>query len=112
MVIGLDQPLLVSESYKKIKSYCDTQRLPILVAGCVENQDCHVMYNIGKDYKNRIIVVSDDTKAKELYENYRYFDDNVYVFPAKDVLFYSADVHGNAITRQRIKLLKALTEEE
>ncbi|MEE1341976.1 MAG: transcription-repair coupling factor [Lachnospiraceae bacterium] len=112
MVIGLDQPLLVSESYKKIKSYCDTQRLPILVAGCVENQDCHVMYNIGKDYKNRIIVVGDDTKAKELYENYRYFDDNVYVFPAKDVLFYSADVHGNAITRQRIKLLKALTEEE
>ena len=36
----------------------------------------------------------------------------MYVYPAKDVLFYSADVHGNAIVRQRIEILKRIVEEE
>lgn len=58
----------------------------------------------------RVIVTYGEQRARQLEENYRFFDRRVFVYPAKDVLFYSADVHGNAIVRQRLEILKRVVE--
>ena len=34
----------------------------------------------------------------------------VCLFPARDLIFYNADIHSNLITRQRIQVMKALLE--
>ena len=40
----------------------------------------------------------------------RLYDPEVLFYPARDLIFYQADIHGNLITKQRIQVLKALLE--
>ena len=61
--------------------------------------------------KNRIVVAASEQKAKELCEEYRFFEKEAVYFPAKDILFYQADIHGNLLTQERIRTLKAVSEQ-
>ena len=47
---------------------------------------------------------------KSFTDGYRFFDREVCLFPARDLIFYNADIHSNLITRQRIQVMKALLE--
>lgn len=82
------------------------------LAGCPEGVKAHVVYGVAFDFSCKIIVMSDEIKAKEFYEQYRLFEENVYYFPAKDLLFYQSDIRGNALTRQRMEVLEALVKGE
>ena len=57
-----------------------------------------------------LIITYSDLRAKELYENYRFFDREVLYFPAKDLIFFQADIHSNLLEQQRLQVLKALVE--
>lgn len=76
------------------------------MTGCVESQNCHLADTLGSPYKYRLIVTYNEIRAREIYEDYQYFDRNVYLYPAKDVLFYQADVQANLIGKQRLEILK------
>lgn len=82
------------------------------VTGCIDAQKPHMMYACSDGKKNNIIVTFHEQKAKELYEDYRFFDAGVVYYPAKDVLFYQADIRGNVLTAERIRALKAIHEQE
>ena len=60
----------------------------------------------------RLIVAENDLKAKAFYEDFRLYDPEVLYYPARDLIFYQADIHGNLLTRQRIQVLRALLERE
>ncbi|MBR3811771.1 MAG: transcription-repair coupling factor [Agathobacter sp.] len=82
------------------------------VTGCIDPQKPHMMYTCS-DGKNKVIIVTfHEQKAKELYENYRFFDSEVVYFPAKDVLFYQSDIRGNLLTAERMRAWKAIREKE
>ncbi|MCD7882093.1 MAG: hypothetical protein LUI87_00025, partial [Lachnospiraceae bacterium] len=57
-----------------------------------------------------LIITYNDLRAKEMYENYRFFDRNILYFPAKDLIFFQADIHSNLLEQQRVQVLKALAE--
>ena len=78
------------------------------MTGCVESQNCHLADTLGNDYKYRIIVTYNEIRAKEIYEDYSYFDKNVYLYPAKDILFYQADVQASLIGKQRLEIIKQI----
>ena len=59
-----------------------------------------------------LILADDERNAKEIYEDYRFYDKNVYFYPAKDLLFFQADIHGNLLIRQRMRVIRALLEQE
>ena len=80
--------------------------------GCVDPQKLHMEYGIGDDFDFKIIVTFSETKAREIYEDYRFFDPGVLLFPAKDLIFYQADLSGNVITEQRMQCIRALTERD
>jgi len=82
------------------------------VTGCIDAQKPHMMYACSGDRKNTIIVTFHEQKAKELYEDYRFFDADVVYYPAKDVLFYQSDIRGNVLTAERIRALKMIHEKE
>ncbi|MCF0130972.1 MAG: transcription-repair coupling factor [Pseudobutyrivibrio sp.] len=79
------------------------------ITGCADK--AHLVFGVGYDVNYKIIVSSDELKAKELYEQYRLFEDNVYYFPAKDYLFYQSDIRGNALTRDRMRTIEAILSE-
>lgn len=82
------------------------------VSGCIDSVKPHMMYSISNGSGNRIIVTFHEQKAKELWEEYRFFDPKAAYYPAKDILFYQSDVRGNVLTAERINALKLIAEEK
>ena len=55
----------------------------VSITGCIDAQKPHFMYSVGREKKRRLIVTFHEQKAKELYEDYRFFDDKVVYYPAR-----------------------------
>ena len=72
----------------------------IQVAGCVNSQKTHLMYALGDGCEYRVIAFSSEEKAKKAYEEYRFLTEDVYVYPARDLLFYHADIKGKTADGQ------------
>ena len=81
-------------------------------AGCVTSQKTHMMYALGDGFDYKIIAASSDMKAKEIYEEYKFLDQNVFLYPAKDLLFYQADLRGKYLIKQRMEVFQAMMEQE
>ena len=75
-------------------------------------QKAHLIYGLSGLFTSHLILAEDEKAAKELYEDYRFYDKNVYYYPAKDLLFFQADIHGNLLLRQRMRVIKALLEQK
>ena len=55
---------------------------------------------------------SSEEKAKKAYEECQVFTDAVCLYPARDLLFYYADIKGKTITDHRMEVLRTLIEKE
>ncbi len=106
------EPLKEYREFQAVRDDLLMHHTPVQVSGCTQAQKSHFMYAIGKDYRYRLIVTYNDLRAKEIVEDYRLYDRNVYFYPAKDIIFYSADVRGNAIVKERMAVLKQLLRGE
>lgn len=80
------------------------------LTGCVDSQKLHMIYGLGDGFRIKVIVTYSDLKAKELFEEYRFYDRNVMLYPAKDLIFFQADIHGNQLVKERVKVLRRLKE--
>ena len=80
----------------------------IRVSGCVNSQKTHMMYALSDGCKYKVIACSSESKAKNVYEEYRFLDENTYYYPAKDLLFYQADIRSKELVKQRMEVLKAI----
>ncbi len=105
-------PLKELKEFNDIKDNLKLKNTPLQVTGCIDSQKCHLISGLGEGYPWKLIITYNDMKAKEIYEDYKLYDKNVYLYPAKDIIFYSADIHGNAIVRDRLKILSRLIEQE
>ena len=104
-------PLEEMKEYQEIQKMLKENMTPIQVTGCMDSQKSHFVAGLGKDSKYRVIVTVDEYKAREWYEDYRLYDKDVYFYPAKDAIFYQADVRGNAIVRERLQVIRCLMEQ-
>ena len=104
--------LLEMQEYENLSLALKKGNGPLQVTGTLESQKVHLMYELGRDLGEatswKLVVTYDDLRAKEIYDDFQSFTRNVWLYPARDLLFYSADIHGNLITRQRMEVLKAL----
>lgn len=106
------EPLRELKEFNDIKDLLKKKNVPLQLTGCIDSQKCHVMYGLGDEYRFKVIITYNDIKAKEIYEDFKLYDKNVYLYPTKDIMFYSADIHGNAIVRERLKILKRLVDKK
>ena len=105
-------PLQGLAEFEQIKEKSKTNKGILQVSGCMELQKSHLMYGLSGIAPYRLILAEDERRAREIYEDYRFYDRKVYSYPAKDLLFFQADIHGNLLIRQRMKVIKALLEEK
>ncbi len=101
-------PLREINAYNAAKECIDRKKLPIHISGCMDSQKAHIIYGLSQGISWKVIIAQNEIKAREIMEDYCMFDREVLYFPAKDVIFYSADIHGNAITAERLKVIEAL----
>ena len=81
-----------------------------MISGCIDSQKPHLIYGIGREFPYKIIVTFNEQRAREIYEEYLFFDRQAVYYPAKDILFYQSDLRGNVLTRERILALKRIAE--
>ena len=105
-------PLVDLAEYTDMKQDMDKGKGPVQVSGVTDSQKVHVMHELSKDNPWRLVVTYDDTRAKEIFDDFSYFEPNTWLYPARDLLFYSSDIHGNLLTRQRMQVFKHLLEDE
>ena len=104
------EPLQAMTEYKEIRTVLENGcRDGILeLTGCIDSQKLHLIHCLsGREY-SRLIVTFTEQRAREISEEYRFFDKNVRYFPAKDILFYQSDIRGNEIAKERLEVLKLL----
>ena len=76
-------PLLELAEFEEIQKKCLKKTGMTLLTGCVTSQKTHMIYALSDGCKRTVIVLSDEEKAKKMYEEYRFLQDNVCYYPAK-----------------------------
>ena len=107
---ALLSPLHELAEYDGLKETLRKEKGPVGLTGCVDSQKLHMIYGLGDGVKAKVIVTYNDLKAREIFEEYKFYDRNVMLYPAKDLIFFQADIHGNQLVRERVKTMRRLME--
>ncbi len=105
-------PLQELGEFGEIQGFLKKTGTAVALTGCVDSQKMHMIYGLGDglNLKYKIIVASSDLRAREIYEDYQLYDRNVTMYPAKDLIFYQADIHGNQLVKERVRALRRVME--
>jgi len=109
---ALLSPLRELAEYDRLRGALAKRSGPIALTGCVDSQKLHMIYGLSDGFRMKVIATYSDLKAKEIFEEYKFYDRNVMLYPAKDLIFFQADIHGNQLTRERVKTLRRLIEKK
>ena len=71
-----------------------------------------MLSGIGSGCGYKLVVFSNEEKAKKAYEEYLLFGEETYLYPARDLLFYYADIKGKTLTNRRMEVLRAIAEKK
>lgn len=105
-------PLEELADYEEIRKNRTKENGMIQISGCVNTQKIHLISGIGSGCGYKLVVFSNEEKAKKAYEEYMLFGEETYLYPAKDLLFYYADIKGKALTNRRMEVLRAIAEKK
>ena len=109
---AIRMPVSEMQCMQKAGRAIQEKKTPVTVWGASTHVRPTVMEVLRGDTEQVLIVTYDDTRADQLYQDYRFYDRNVFIYPAKDVLFYYADVHGNLAARKRLEIIKRIQDKE
>ena len=62
----------------------------IAVSGCVDSQKVHMIWGLSQDFPYRVIATYSEKRARELHEDFSFYNKDVLYFPAKDFIFFQA----------------------
>ena len=105
-------PVSEMKCIEQAASALTSDKTPISIWGASRNVRPLVMEALRGDAEQVLVVTYDEARADQLYQDYRFYDRNVFIYPAKDVLFYYADVHGNLAARKRLEIIKRIQDKE
>ncbi|MDO4961246.1 MAG: transcription-repair coupling factor [Eubacteriales bacterium] len=105
---------------RQLDTYNDLERelkqlsAPLSVSGCMESQklqlSASLLESLGAGW---LLYVTPDERGVTLAaEDFKTFNKNVWTYPARDLLFYSSDIHGSFVSNQRVDAMKHLIEDK
>ena len=103
-------PIRELGEYEETIKALDKKGGKVSISGCVDSQKLHMVFGTDQDYDVKLIVTYSDIKARELLEDCRLYCRESYFYPAKDLIFYQADVHGNQLVKERMAVQRRLLE--
>jgi transcription-repair coupling factor (superfamily II helicase) len=110
MTHALLSPLLELPEFVRVKSAMAGNRTA-WCSGVVGSQKWHLAAGLLHDAgRPALVVASSELKAKEIHQDLSYFfRDSCFYYPARDMIFYAADVKSVDITRQRLHVIDKLS---
>lgn len=107
-----NEPIHELAGYESITKGLSVQGSAMMLSGCIDSGKAHMIQALGADAFCRVIITYDEAKAREIVDDSRFFNRNTVFYPAKDLIFYSADIRSNELTAQRMKAIRAIIENE
>ena len=115
------EPLRELRDYNILKEWLESanasgQTGSLLADSCVDPQKAHLLYalcreeTIAEYARLRLVLTYSDLRAREIAQDCLFYDKNVAVFPARDLIFYQADLRGNEIDKERLRCLRRIME--
>lgn len=105
-------PLYELKEYADLnKDLCQGEG-PVSVCGGTDSEKVYAMSALMPNEKLKLIVTYGESRAQEIYEDYRVYDKNVWLYPARDLLFYHADLQSSQLTGRRMAVIRQLLEEK
>ena len=86
------------------------------VSGCIDSEKLHMAAGLCEGLNNtkagrsacKLILTYSEQRVREIAEDARLYERNVMIFPAKDLIFYQADIHGNKLITDRMAVIRRL----
>ena len=72
------QPLQNLAEMEQIREQAKDNRGVLAVSGCMESQKAHMIYGLSGLFPCHLVIAADEKSAKELHEDYRFYDKRVY----------------------------------
>ncbi len=104
------KPLLELAEYDEIRSRMRKRSGIISLSGCARAQKAHMIYGLSYDARVTLVITENDLAARDLHEDLLFYEPGALLYPAKDLLFYQADIASNLLDIQRMRVFRALIE--
>ena len=98
-----DAPIRELKEFEEISGALKEGAKSLELTGCTESGKCHFLHTFGASFDVRILITYSDLRSRDLAEEYSMYDKGVKVFPAKDLIFYQADIYSNEIPLEVLK---------
>ena len=112
----LFKPLANLRAFQHVLEADSKNSSPLLLTGMMDSQKCHVIGALREHKEVPLLVITySELKAKEIYEDLVFFvdrADELFLYPAKDTVFYAADTKSLLITKERFAAINALIKGE
>lgn len=106
---GLIEPLINGEEFSSIHKYLENHRHPVEIEGLSESGRAYFANGVYESLNKSVVIVThSDMEAKNLYEDLNLYMNNVYYFPAKEVVFYNIDAISGDLRWARLKVIKEI----
>ena len=108
MMQALLAPLRELAELEEIQKEQKKEAGMLLLSNCSGSEKTHLMYGLSGEFRKKLIIRSSSEKAASTYEEYRFLSENVYLYPAKDLLFYHADIKGKYLLQKRMEVIREI----
>lgn len=110
---ALTGPLLELGSFRQVLEGIEKGNTPVFATGVIDAAKNHLAYCLKEQTRRPLLFLTySELRAKEILEDLTFFEKDCVYYPAKDILFYSADVHSMEMNRQRFLVLERLLRGE
>lgn len=106
------EPMDSMQELSVIREQLNKAKKPVHISGSLDSGQVHLANVIGQGYRYRVFITFTEQKAKEICEDMKFYCRNTFYYPAKDFIFFSADIHGNLMMSQRLEVIKAILSGE
>ncbi|MBU5439287.1 transcription-repair coupling factor [Tissierella sp. MSJ-40] len=107
-------PLKTLASYEKLIKDIENRNSPIATNGIIDENIGHIVYGLREHTGRQMLLITyDEVKGQKLYEDIKNFgEENVVLFPKKEVLFYDVEAFSYERSNQRLNVVSRLMEGE
>ena len=104
---GVLQPLSENSTFNEIITSINENKYPININGLSDSGKSYSIFGIYENIDSpMVILTNNDMEAKNLYEDLSFYTNDVYYFPAKEVVFYNIDAISGDLRWARLKVIK------
>lgn len=103
-----------NEYYKSLISNLKLKNTPIQCSGLVKTSIFHLLYSIFIDANRSclVVIVENENRVNELYEELKNILDNVVVYPNYDIRFHNINSLESNLENKRIEVINRLVKKE